>query len=250
MIATKDSFEPHSSEALPDIPPRFTSRAKFIPTCACRCARSQSRPRRSYTGAIEPNAPVRVYDCSGPWGDPNFTGTSEEGLPALAREMDSRARRRGGIRRPRSEAAGQRLSLRQTRGVRQPGGAESAGGISRPARPIAADRCARRPAKSSRSSRTPAPASSRRRWNSSPSAKTWAARKSRTWRRTSCATIWTSNTPVPAQLGKQPHYTPSIFGRFPQRIPDADHAGICAQRSRRRPRHHSRRTSIIRNSSR
>src|SRR5207249_4366478 len=27
--------------------------------------------------------PVRVYDCSGPWGDPNFTGAVEEGLPAL-----------------------------------------------------------------------------------------------------------------------------------------------------------------------
>ena len=38
---------------------------------------------KSYTGAVEKNAPVRVYDCSGPWGDPNFTGTSDEGLPAL-----------------------------------------------------------------------------------------------------------------------------------------------------------------------
>jgi len=41
---------------------------------------------KSYTGAIEKNAPVRVYDCSGPWGDPAFTGTSDEGLPALRRE--------------------------------------------------------------------------------------------------------------------------------------------------------------------
>jgi phosphomethylpyrimidine synthase len=29
---------------------------------------------------------VRVYDCSGPWGDPAFAGTSEQGLPALRRE--------------------------------------------------------------------------------------------------------------------------------------------------------------------
>ena len=29
---------------------------------------------------------MRVYDCSGPWGDPNFTGTSDEGLPALRRD--------------------------------------------------------------------------------------------------------------------------------------------------------------------
>ena len=41
---------------------------------------------KSYTGAIEKNAPVRVYDCSGPWGDPAFTGKSEEGLPALRRD--------------------------------------------------------------------------------------------------------------------------------------------------------------------
>src|SRR5690606_9058798 len=26
------------------------------------------------------------YDCSGPWGDPAFTGTSEEGLPAVRRD--------------------------------------------------------------------------------------------------------------------------------------------------------------------
>jgi len=37
-------------------------------------------------GRVEVNAPIRVYDCSGPWGDPAFTGTSEQGLPALRRE--------------------------------------------------------------------------------------------------------------------------------------------------------------------
>ena len=34
-------------------------------------------------GRSEPNAPVRVYDCAGPWGDGAFTGTSDQGLPAL-----------------------------------------------------------------------------------------------------------------------------------------------------------------------
>jgi phosphomethylpyrimidine synthase len=37
----------------------------------------------SVTGHSAVNAPVRVYDCSGPWGDPAFTGTSDQGLPAL-----------------------------------------------------------------------------------------------------------------------------------------------------------------------
>mgnify|MGYP001246345161 CR=1 FL=1 len=38
---------------------------------------------RSLSGNIESNKPVKVYDCSGPWGDPDFTGSAEEGLPAL-----------------------------------------------------------------------------------------------------------------------------------------------------------------------
>ena len=34
-------------------------------------------------GEIEKNEPVRVYDCSGPWGDPEFKGDVTQGLPAL-----------------------------------------------------------------------------------------------------------------------------------------------------------------------
>ncbi len=33
-------------------------------------------------GSIEKNHPVTVYDTSGPWGDPAFDGTVEQGLPA------------------------------------------------------------------------------------------------------------------------------------------------------------------------
>jgi len=40
----------------------------------------------AFDGRIEVNEPVRVYDCAGPWGDPAFTGTVEQGLPALRRE--------------------------------------------------------------------------------------------------------------------------------------------------------------------
>ena len=43
-------------------------------------------PTQAFDGSVEENAPVRVYDCSGPWGDPAFTGTSEDGLPAVRRE--------------------------------------------------------------------------------------------------------------------------------------------------------------------
>ena len=36
-------------------------------------------------GEIEKNEPVRVYDCSGPWGDPEFDGDVTQGLPPLRR---------------------------------------------------------------------------------------------------------------------------------------------------------------------
>ncbi len=37
-------------------------------------------------GSTEPNAPVRVYDCSGPWGDDHFHGNVEQGLPRMREE--------------------------------------------------------------------------------------------------------------------------------------------------------------------
>jgi phosphomethylpyrimidine synthase len=40
-------------------------------------------PTKSMNGEIEVNEPVRVYDTSGPWGDPDFHGDVEQGLPAL-----------------------------------------------------------------------------------------------------------------------------------------------------------------------
>ena len=40
-------------------------------------------PTKSMNGEIEVNEPVRVYDTSGPWGDPDFHGDVEQGLPPL-----------------------------------------------------------------------------------------------------------------------------------------------------------------------
>lgn len=34
-------------------------------------------------GSSEPNAPVRIYDCSGPWGDSSFSGNVKSGIPKL-----------------------------------------------------------------------------------------------------------------------------------------------------------------------
>src|ERR1043166_7438445 len=40
-------------------------------------------PTKSINGKIEVNEPVRVYDTSGPWGDPDFHGDATQGLPPL-----------------------------------------------------------------------------------------------------------------------------------------------------------------------
>jgi len=86
MIADPNtSFEPHSSEQLP------ASKRIYVEGTIHKDVRVPMReievtPTKSYTGAVTPNDPVRVYDCSGPWGDPAFTGTVEQGLPALRRE--------------------------------------------------------------------------------------------------------------------------------------------------------------------
>jgi phosphomethylpyrimidine synthase len=85
MIATKDSFELHSSESRTAGPKskRVYVKGKLHPGVRVPMREIELTPTKSYTGAIEQNEPVRVYDCSGPWGDPDFKGTVEEGLPAL-----------------------------------------------------------------------------------------------------------------------------------------------------------------------
>src|SRR5437667_9110845 len=42
-------------------------------------------PTKTMSGEIEVNEPVRVYDTSGPWGDPSVTLDPVQGLPALRR---------------------------------------------------------------------------------------------------------------------------------------------------------------------
>src|SRR5690349_5080352 len=82
MIATKDSFEPHSSEQLPASRKVYVE-GRIHPDVHVPMREIELTPTKSFNGEIEVNEPVRVYDCSGPWGDPAFTGTSEQGLPAL-----------------------------------------------------------------------------------------------------------------------------------------------------------------------
>src|SRR5262245_39747155 len=43
-------------------------------------------PTKSMNGETERNEPVRVYDTSGPWGDPSVAVDAVQGLPALRRD--------------------------------------------------------------------------------------------------------------------------------------------------------------------
>ena len=83
MIANRTAFEPESAAALPAsskvyvsgrIHPQIRVPLREIKLSATRLTRGE-----------QPNGPVRVYDCSGPWGDPDFGGNVEQGLPPVRR---------------------------------------------------------------------------------------------------------------------------------------------------------------------
>src|SRR5881397_3966800 len=85
MIATPESIQPRSGEELPN------SRRVSVPGLLYLDLRVPMReislaPTRTFDGRLEVNEPVRVYDCSGPWGDPDFNGSVEDGLPPLRRD--------------------------------------------------------------------------------------------------------------------------------------------------------------------
>jgi phosphomethylpyrimidine synthase len=82
MIAAKDSLGNHSSDQLPQSRRVYASgkiyRRLRVPFREVALARTNLT-----AGASEENAPVRLYDTSGPWGDPEARCEVREGLPAL-----------------------------------------------------------------------------------------------------------------------------------------------------------------------
>src|SRR6185369_156037 len=93
MIANKEAFEPstlrstatedgHSSEEMP-ASKRVYVAGTVHPDVRVPMREIELSPTKLFDGKEERNEPVRVYDCSGPWGDPGFKGPVEEGLPAL-----------------------------------------------------------------------------------------------------------------------------------------------------------------------
>jgi phosphomethylpyrimidine synthase len=82
MIAPKDSIEPQSSDALPNSK-RVYAKGRLHPDLRVPMREITLSPTKTMSGQIEINEPVRVYDCSGPWGDAAFEGNAETGLPPL-----------------------------------------------------------------------------------------------------------------------------------------------------------------------
>jgi phosphomethylpyrimidine synthase len=84
MIADRSAFEPRSTEPLPASGKVYIS-GKLHPQVRVPLREVQLNPTKGMNGRTMPNESVRVYDCSGPWGDPAFTGGVEHGLPQLRR---------------------------------------------------------------------------------------------------------------------------------------------------------------------
>jgi phosphomethylpyrimidine synthase len=82
MIATKDSFEPQAADALPNSKRVYVA-GKIHSDIRVPMREIKLADTKTYNGGIEVNEPVRVYDCSGPWGDPVFNGSVEDGLPEM-----------------------------------------------------------------------------------------------------------------------------------------------------------------------
>jgi phosphomethylpyrimidine synthase len=85
MIARKDTIEPSSGDPLPNSTKVYVS-GTLHPDVRVPLREIALSPTKSFKGDLEPNEPVRVYDASGPWGDPTFKGEVTQGLPALRRD--------------------------------------------------------------------------------------------------------------------------------------------------------------------
>ncbi|PYJ47493.1 MAG: hypothetical protein DME85_05265, partial [Verrucomicrobia bacterium] len=62
---------------------RVYAKGKLYPDIRVPFREISLAPTKSMNGEIEVNDPVRVYDTSGPWGDPDFHGDVTQGLPPL-----------------------------------------------------------------------------------------------------------------------------------------------------------------------
>jgi phosphomethylpyrimidine synthase len=82
MSTTTPAPSVHSSDPLPNSS-RVYVEGQLHPDVRVPMREIALSPTKGPNGRVEENEPVRVYDTSGPWGDPAFTGSPENGLPAL-----------------------------------------------------------------------------------------------------------------------------------------------------------------------
>ena len=84
MISSKQTVEPQSRDQLPGSK-RIYVRGDLHSDVRVPLREIHLAPSPSMNGGSEANDPVRVYDCSGPWGDPDFEGLVDQGLPWVRR---------------------------------------------------------------------------------------------------------------------------------------------------------------------
>ena len=250
MIATKESFEPHSSEQLP------ASKRIYVQGTIHKDIRVPMReieltPTQGFNGQIEVNDPVRVYDCSGPWGDPEFNGSVTEGLPALRAKW---IRVRGDVeeykgRETKPQDDGY-LSKKHARIVRRPVP------VDQVSLPVEFTGEKRKPLRA-KPAKVVTQLAYARAGIITPEMEFIAIRENMGRARISDlandivrnqldkqhagSTQLSSNDASSPKGGRDAHvadYTPSVFRRFPQRIPTEITPEFVRCRSRRRPRHH------------
>ena len=130
-------------------------------------------PTRNFKGELEPNRPVRVYDCSGPYTDPAVKIDVRQGLAALrASWIAGRGDVESYTGRPVQPRDNGYLSEVHAEGATQREGRAVWNSF-----PSAVNRSAPRRARTSARCITPARGSSRRRWSISPSARIWDGKR-------------------------------------------------------------------------
>src|SRR5947207_1599900 len=82
MIANKDQVESTADVPLPNSKKVFVD-GQIHPTVRVPFREISLAPTKSMDGGIEVNEPVRVYDTSGPWGDPAVLLDVRQGLSAM-----------------------------------------------------------------------------------------------------------------------------------------------------------------------
>ncbi len=85
-MTTSNNSEPHSESEF-----QFPNSARVYvgggrPDIRVPMREVRLNVTRGLNGSIEENEPVRVYDSSGPWGDPAVSCSVHDGLPALRRD--------------------------------------------------------------------------------------------------------------------------------------------------------------------